>query len=174
MPQDLFLVCNYSLQTCSTTSLRAIPWFISYITAATERYMRPHFRIKSLDCLFTTKSVVKWCDVNEHQNPNFNLQGCILFLLLVKSGSLSYPAYQPTGVCEMVAKEHISGWSVPYSELKVKYSKTMHQSNPQLTKPSRGSTVDNEKLEEVEDVDQIVTQLKLKRKRHLSGEGTSS
>lgn len=134
--------------------------------------MRPQFRIKSLDILFTTDSVVKWCDIDEHHNVTFNLEGCILFLLLVKSGTLFYPAYQPTEVYQLVGDEHRSGWSAAYSEINVKYSKTLQQTIPQLTNPSRGSTVDNNKLKFTEDVGEVVRQIK--RKRHSSGGGTSS
>lgn len=134
--------------------------------------MRPQFRIKSLDYLFTTDSVVKWCNVDEHYNVSFNLEGCILLLLLVKSGTFTYPAYQPTEVYELVGDEHKCGWNAAYSELNVKYSKTLNQITPQVTKSSRGNSLDNSKLKIKEKVDQVVRQLK--RKRHSSGEGTSS
>jgi hypothetical protein len=35
-------------------------YYFAYITAAIESYVRLKLRIKSLDCIFTTGSVVKW------------------------------------------------------------------------------------------------------------------
>ena len=134
--------------------------------------MRPLLRIKSLDYIFTTRSVVRWFDVDEHHNVTFNLEGCILFILLVKCGTLVYPAYEPTEVCKLVTDEYKSNWSAAYSTLKVKYSKNMHQTAPQVTKPSRGVTIDNNNLK-TSDVDEVFEKLR-KRRRHSSGEGTSS
>ncbi len=46
-------------------------------------------RIKSTDLLFTTPTVLQWCK-EEDGGLDFDLAGCMLFLLFVRAGIAEY------------------------------------------------------------------------------------
>lgn len=112
------------------------------MTVGSKSYVRPLFRVKSCDALFSFPSVIKWSTVHEG-DLKFDIPGCILFLLCLKAGSATYPKFVN---CVDWNKSNECGWSQHYETLDVKYSREFNQTKPVACSAKRGSSLSNDNL----------------------------
>lgn len=92
-------------------------------------------RVKKFDALLTFKEVVKW-----HVKEEFNICGCILFLLFLKAGCTLYPNFDTEMInLALESSERCkSGWNEAYDNLTVKYSRELDQTGPSVPSKAKG------------------------------------
>lgn len=100
-------------------------------------------RIKSCDYLFTTGSVVPWCEEKQDQ-IKFEIPGCILLLLFIRGGLGFYPKFSTAEVLQLDTCK--SGWNEGFEKLKTTYSKILKQTSPQASYQTRGASIDTSHL----------------------------
>lgn len=95
--------------------------------------------MKSTDLLFTTPTVLQWCKEKDG-GLEFDLAGCMLFLLFVRAGSGFYPEYDASEIPDLMdVQRYVCGWNEGYAQVPTKYSRTLKQRSPVLPTPNRGA-----------------------------------